>query len=97
MSSGVIRMLLLAPIAWGNSVLDPRFSALAPHDAPTLGLGLACYLAFIYLDFSGHCNVAIAVANLFGFTLPRTWVPLRRDEHPGVLESLAHRALALVP
>ena len=50
----------------------------------------------ILFDFSAYSDLAIGFARLLGIRVPENFnYPVSRLEHPGVLESLAHHAVAL--
>ncbi|TAN55854.1 MAG: hypothetical protein EPN26_04690 [Rhodospirillales bacterium] len=68
---GVIKILLLAEIFRINSPIGLASpEGLAPA---LLLLGLFCQLAYIYFDFSGYSDGAIASARLFGLRLPENF------------------------
>ncbi len=72
LSAGVFKILVLADIFRSNSLLG--LSGL-PNEAGTgaVLLGLYCQYAFIYFDFAGYSDVAIATARLFGVRLPENF------------------------
>ncbi|MBF0168946.1 MAG: MBOAT family protein [Alphaproteobacteria bacterium] len=68
---GVIKILLLAEFFRANS---PIGLASPEGLSPTfLMIGLFCQLAYIYFDFSGYSDGAIATARLFGLKLPENF------------------------
>jgi D-alanyl-lipoteichoic acid acyltransferase DltB (MBOAT superfamily) len=71
MAIGVIKVLLIAEILRVNSPLGLR----SPEGlgAGMLLLGLYCQFAYIYFDFSGYTDVAIASGRLFGVRLPENF------------------------
>ena len=66
----------LAPVA------DAAFSRSNGLDMGTAWLGLACYTAQIYYDFSGYTDMAVGLGRLFGVRLPENF------EHPYVSRSV---------
>lgn len=66
----------LAPVA------DAAFSRGATLDMGTAWLGLACYTAQIYFDFSGYTDMALGLGRLFGIELPENF------NHPYVATSV---------
>lgn len=71
MAVGVIKVLLIAEILRVNSPIGLRSSA--GIGSGMLLLGLYCQLAYIYFDFSGYTDVAIASGRLFGVRLPENF------------------------
>jgi alginate O-acetyltransferase complex protein AlgI len=71
MAVGVIKVLLIAEILRVNTPIGVR----SPEGlgAGMLVLGLYCQFAYIYFDFSGYSDVAIAVGRLFGVRLPENF------------------------
>jgi D-alanyl-lipoteichoic acid acyltransferase DltB (MBOAT superfamily) len=71
MSIGVIKVLLIAEILRNNSPIGLR----SPEGlgAGMLLLGLYAQFAYIYFDFSGYTDVAIASGRLFGIRLPENF------------------------
>jgi len=71
-ASGVIKIMFLGKLFFHASVLSPTFSA---GRWPWLGTawGLYAYLFYIYLDFSGYCDCAVAIATLFGLHVPENF------------------------
>lgn len=73
--AGVFKILVLADIFRANSLLGlgglPQAEASAPSWAVLLGL--YCQYAYIYFDFAGYSDVAIAMARLFGVRLPENF------------------------
>ncbi|MHC1713879.1 MAG: MBOAT family protein [Solidesulfovibrio sp.] len=67
----------LAPIA------DAAFGrGAADLDMATAWLGLVCYTAQIYFDFSGYTDMALGLARLFGIALPENF------DHPYTAKSV---------
>ncbi len=54
-------------------VADMAFADPGRYGSLTLWAGLAAYIAQIYGDFSGYSDMAIGLAHLFGFKLPRNF------------------------
>lgn len=71
MAVGVIKALVLAEIFRVNSPIGLK----SPEGigAATLMAGLYCQFAYIYFDFSGYSDVAIASGRLFGVRLPENF------------------------
>jgi alginate O-acetyltransferase complex protein AlgI len=68
---GMTKKLLLAdPL---SSVADPIFRDPALYSGATLIGGVLAYSMQIYCDFSGYSDMAIGVAKMFGFDLPRNF------------------------
>jgi alginate O-acetyltransferase complex protein AlgI len=57
----------LAPVA------DAAFGRTAGLDMGSAWLGLACYTAQIYFDFSGYTDMALGLGRLFGIALPENF------------------------
>ena len=70
-SAGVLKLLLLSRLAFYASIVAPGYTT--PHTLGELTLGLYAYLFYIYFDFSGYCDVAIAVADFFDVGLPENF------------------------
>ena len=71
MSIGVIKVLLIAGVLRNNSPIG--LASPEGLGAGMLLLGLYCQFAYIYFDFSGYTDVAIASARLFGIRLPENF------------------------
>lgn len=71
LGGGVIKILLLAEILRANSPIGLG----SPEGLSPLLLlaGLFCQLGYIYFDFSGYSDGAIASAKLFGLRLPENF------------------------
>lgn len=52
---------------------DPIFADVSAHSAYTLWLGALIYTIQLYCDFSGYSDMAIALAGLLGYHLPRNF------------------------
>jgi alginate O-acetyltransferase complex protein AlgI len=52
---------------------DPIFADVGAHSAYTLWLGAIIYTIQLYCDFSGYSDMAIALAGLLGFHLPKNF------------------------
>jgi len=70
-SIGIIKMTLLARIAWQGSTIN-TFDLGSSSGLSAL-FGLYLYYFYIYLDFSGYCDVAISVGRLMGFRIPENF------------------------
>ena len=66
----------LAPVA------DAAFGRTDGLDMATAWLGLVCYTAQIYYDFSGYTDMAVGLGRLFGLRLPENF------DHPYVSRSV---------
>ncbi len=53
--------------------VDPIFADVHAHSAYTLWLGALLYSIQLYCDFSGYSDMAIALAGLLGFHLPKNF------------------------
>jgi D-alanyl-lipoteichoic acid acyltransferase DltB (MBOAT superfamily) len=71
MAIGVIKVLFLAEILRVNSPIG--LHSPAGVGAGALLLGLYCQFGYIYFDFSGYSDVAIASGRLFGVRLPENF------------------------
>lgn len=71
MAIGVIKVLLVAEILRVNSPIG--LHSPAGVGAAALLLGLYCQFGYIYFDFSGYSDVAIASGRLFGVRLPENF------------------------
>jgi D-alanyl-lipoteichoic acid acyltransferase DltB (MBOAT superfamily) len=70
---GVIKILMLAKWAHANSILTYHFQAGEPASLVVLAEALYFYYLYIYFDFSGYCDVAIAFADLLEVRLPENF------------------------
>lgn len=52
---------------------DPIFADVSSHSTYTLWLGALIYTIQLYCDFSGYSDMAIALAGLLGFHLPKNF------------------------
>ncbi|MEA5088328.1 MBOAT family O-acyltransferase [Solidesulfovibrio sp.] len=66
----------LAPVA------DDAFGRAAGLDMATAWLGLVCYTAQIYYDFSGYTDMAVGIGRMFGARLPENF------DHPYISRSV---------
>lgn len=68
---GFLKKKLLADTlaVFVNSV----FSSPSACDSPTIALAMVSFTLQIYLDFSGYSDMAIGVARMMGYTLPRNF------------------------
>src|SRR5262249_5505712 len=69
-SIGVIKILLLGRWAHANSILTYDLQAGEPASLVALAEASYFYYLYIYFDFSGYCDTAIALADLFEVLLP---------------------------
>lgn len=65
-----------------SPVADAAFGQTGHLDMGTAWLGLICYTAQIYYDFSGYTDMAVGVGRMFGVRLPENF------EHPYVSRSV---------
>lgn len=71
-SIGVIKVLVLSKIAYSYSPFSSNFDASSLTFAKFM-LGFYASFFYIYLDFSGYCDIAISIASLFGIVLPENF------------------------
>jgi D-alanyl-lipoteichoic acid acyltransferase DltB (MBOAT superfamily) len=72
-SLGVIKILLLAKWAYANSILNYDLHAGEPASGLALAGSLYFYYLYIYFDFSGYCDAAIALADCLEVRLPENF------------------------
>ena len=77
----------LARLEQPDSAATGRWQAVAD-----LILMLYCFLLYIYMNFSGYCDVVIAGANLLGLRLPENFNAPLQAQHTGLLVAVAHHA-----
>lgn len=72
MSVGVFKIIVLGRLFYYHSPLGHPF---APETVGGIELAaaLVSYYLYLYLDFSGYCDIAIALARLFGLTVPENF------------------------
>jgi len=70
---GVIKILLLGKWAYANSILTYDVRAGEPTSLPALAASLYCYYLYFYFDFSGYCDVAIALADFLEVRVPENF------------------------
>lgn len=93
MALGVVKSLLVADVCRSFSVLDP--AAAAAIGSPwELALALVLYLAYIYADFSGYCDLAIGAAALAGFRIPENFDRPYLSSSPQDFWNRWHRTLS---
>ena len=64
---GLSKKVILSDILGG--ITDTIFNLLNTGiDTPTAWIGMICYTLQIYFDFSGYSDMAIGLANMFGFS-----------------------------
>jgi D-alanyl-lipoteichoic acid acyltransferase DltB (MBOAT superfamily) len=73
MCTGIVKMLFFAKWAYFLSVASPEFLDGRLPGLPGLTLGAWAYYLYIYFDFSGYTDVAVALSGLFGVTLPENF------------------------
>lgn len=54
-------------------IVDPVFAHPAGYASAAVWLGVLCYAAQIYCDFSGYSDMAVGLAHMLGFKLPRNF------------------------
>ena len=72
-SLGIIKILFFGEFAFVYSVLGPGFREAGQLSVWMLGGSLYSYYLYLYFDFSGYCDVAIALADLFEVRLPENF------------------------
>jgi D-alanyl-lipoteichoic acid acyltransferase DltB (MBOAT superfamily) len=70
---GIIKILLLGRLAYSCSLLGPHFPGFTAVNFPVLAASLFALLLYYYFDFSGYCDVAIALADFFEVRLPENF------------------------
>lgn len=72
-SFGLGKAVILAGVM--GEIWSTIFSAISITDIsiPTAWLGIICYSFQLYFDFSGYTDMAIGIANLFGFKIPENF------------------------
>ncbi|WP_243359767.1 MBOAT family O-acyltransferase [Fundidesulfovibrio terrae] len=73
MGTGIVKMLFFAKWAYFLSAASPEFQDGRLPGLPGLTLGAFAYYLYIYFDFSGYTDVAIALSGLFGVKLPENF------------------------
>ena len=71
-SVGIIKIVVLARLFYIHAIVNNQ-NELAEIDLLSLAIGLYAYLLYIYLDFAGYCDIAIAVARLFRVPVPENF------------------------
>ncbi len=72
-SVGIVKILFLARWAYYNSIISPNYAGMVNHTWWSLTISMYAYFLYIYLDFSGYCDCAIAIAEFFGVKLPENF------------------------
>lgn len=72
-SLGVVKVLLLGKWAFANSILGSTFESLQSPSLVTVGAALYGFYLYFYFDFSGYCDIAIALADFFEVQLPENF------------------------
>jgi alginate O-acetyltransferase complex protein AlgI len=72
-SLGVVKMLFLGKIARAFSLVAPELQGSSPLYLDELAIALYIYYLYLYFDFSGYCDVAIALADFFDVRLPENF------------------------
>jgi D-alanyl-lipoteichoic acid acyltransferase DltB (MBOAT superfamily) len=70
---GVIKILFFGEWARAHSILTGEFQGSAPIGLASMILGLYAYYLYFYFNFSGYCDVAIALADFFEVQLPENF------------------------
>jgi D-alanyl-lipoteichoic acid acyltransferase DltB (MBOAT superfamily) len=70
---GIMKILLLGRLAYSFSVIGPEFPGMDAVDFGTLAMSLYAFYLYYYFDFSGYCDVAIALADFFEVRLPENF------------------------
>lgn len=68
---GLTKKLLVADVL--ARVADPIFASPELYSGVSIWLGVIAYALQIYCDFSGYSDMAIGVAKMFGYDLPRNF------------------------
>ncbi|PIR00639.1 MAG: hypothetical protein COV66_05655 [Nitrospinae bacterium CG11_big_fil_rev_8_21_14_0_20_45_15] len=72
-SIGIIKILFLSKWAYANSIIAPEFQHIQPVSWWILTLSIYAYFFYIYLEFSGYCDVAIAISDFFNIKIPENF------------------------
>jgi D-alanyl-lipoteichoic acid acyltransferase DltB (MBOAT superfamily) len=72
-SIGIIKILFLSKWAYANSIIAPEFQYIQPVSWWILTLSIYAYFFYIYLEFSGYCDVAIAISDFFDIKIPENF------------------------
>lgn len=72
LSAGIIKIVALSRLAWYWS-LPALADGLPAAERPEIVLSVYAYLAYIYFEFSGYCDIVIAIARIFGIRLPENF------------------------
>lgn len=70
--SGLFKKVVLATYL-AEQLVDPLFQTPEDYASTTALLGIYAYSAQIFCDFSGYTDLAIGIARLMGFNLPRNF------------------------
>ncbi|MCS6978245.1 MAG: MBOAT family protein [Gemmatales bacterium] len=54
-------------------IVDPVFAQPTGYSSASVWLAVVCYAAQIYCDFSGYSDMAVGLAHMLGFKLPRNF------------------------
>lgn len=65
---GLAKKVLLADTL--AIIVNAEYNNIASLDLPAAWITVICYMLELYFDFSGYCDMAKGIANLFGFCLP---------------------------
>jgi D-alanyl-lipoteichoic acid acyltransferase DltB (MBOAT superfamily) len=72
-SLGVVKLLFFGKIARAYSLLGPMSDGNGVISVGDLAIGLYSYYLYLYFDFSGYCDAAIAVADFLEVRLPENF------------------------
>lgn len=72
-SLGIVKVLLVGNWAFANSILGDAFRSLPSPTWLSVALALYGYYLFFYFNFSGYCDIAIALADFFEVHLPENF------------------------
>ncbi|MBI4805935.1 MAG: hypothetical protein HY795_11940 [Desulfovibrio sp.] len=71
-SVGVIKVLFIANLFFKYAAINPAVS-LPNHSPGEFAISLVCYFFYIYFNFSGYTDCAIACARAMGYALPENF------------------------
>ena len=71
-SRGLLKKLVFASF-FASAITDKTFASPSSYSSLTLLVAVYAYAAQIYCDFSGYTDLAIGIARLLGFELPKNF------------------------
>jgi len=72
-SAGIIKLLFLSKLAFYNSIASEAYQDRIGVDIFTFIFATFAYYFYIYLEFSGYCDVAIVISDFFGIRIPENF------------------------